>query len=203
MRRSVVVLAPALLILAACNRQTPDEPAIASASAPAPIASTAAAAAPAMPAVKSATGPNFDGFGPARFGMNAQETRQAWGSALSGNAPANIGGCYLLTPASAKSPRDLSVMLEGDKFVRYDIGTADQVAPGGGKVGMSANQVRALYPGRIREQPDKYLPGGTNLRVSANDGSGSALVFQTDAGDKVVGWRVGQPPAVDYTEGCS
>jgi len=64
-------------------------------------------------------------------------------------------------------------------------------------------EIRSLYAGRIREQPAKYVPGGVDLRVSADDDSGSALVFETDAADKVARWRVGQSPAVDYAEGCS
>jgi hypothetical protein len=94
-------------------------------------------------------------------------------------------------------------MIEGDKLVRYDVNNDAQVAPGGGKRGMDIDQIRKLYAGRIREQPDKYVPGAVDLRVSADDDSGSALVFQADAAGKVTSWRVGQPPAIDYVEGCS
>ena len=87
--------------------------------------------------------------------------------------------------------------------MRYDVNNDAEVAPGGGKRGMDIGQIRKLYAGRIREQPDKYVPGAVDLRVSADDDSGSALVFQTDAAGKVTSWRVGQPPAVDYVEGCS
>lgn len=94
-------------------------------------------------------------------------------------------------------------MIEGDKFVRYDVGTTDETAPGGGKVGMTVDQIRSRYAGRIREQPAKYVPGAIDLRVSATDDSSSALVFETGADGKVTRWRVGQSPAVDYVEGCS
>ena len=203
MLRHVPALAIAVLALAACNRQGPDA---APAEANAPAAATqpatqAAAPATAAPAVQ--TGPAFSGYGGARFGMTAQQTRQAWAEPLSGDAPANPRGCYQLSPASATSPREFSVMLEGDRFVRYDVGTDAETAPGGGKVGMTADQIRSLYAGRIREQPAKYVPGGVDLRISANDDSGSALVFETDAAGKVTHWRVGQSPAVDYVEGCS
>jgi hypothetical protein len=193
----------AALALGACDRQ-PSSAAPAPSTAP-PVA-TSPAPAPAESAgiaAKPATGPGFQGIDAARFGMTGDQVRQAWQGALDGAAPASPGDCHLLTPASAKSPRDVSLMIEGDKFVRYDIGTADQAAPGGGKVGMTVDQVRALYAGRIREQPAKYVPGAVDLRISADDDSGSALVFETDAEGKVTRWRVGQPPAVDYVEGCS
>ncbi|TQC57293.1 lectin, partial [Pantoea dispersa] len=33
-------------------------------------------------------------------------------------------------------------------------------------------------------------------------GQSGVLVFETDAAGKVVAWRVGLPPQVDYVEGC-
>ena len=117
--------------------------------------------------------------------MTSEQLGQAWSGPLNGAAPANPGDCHVLTPVTATSPQDVSLMVEGDKFVRYDIGIADQAAPGGGKVGMTVDQIRSLYAGRIREQPAKYVPGGVDLRVSADDDSGSALVFETDADGKV------------------
>ena len=201
MLRHLPILAFAVLTLAACNRQAPTT---ATTDASQPVAATEPSpAAPAATRNAAQMGPGFSGYGGARFGMSAQDTRQAWAEPLGDNASANPGACYQLSPTSATSPRDFSVMFEGDKFVRYDVGTEDETAPGGGKVGMTADQIRSLYAGRIREQPSKYVPGGTDLRVSADDDSGRALVFETDAAGKVARWRVGQSPAVDYAEGCS
>jgi hypothetical protein len=205
LRPAVLTLAVASLVVsvAACNRQTTPAPEATPPAAATTVAATAAAAAPSKVAAATETGPTYAGFGAAHFGMTSKEIREAWGAPLNGNAPANSGDCYVLTPASAKSPHDLSAMVVGDKFVRYDVGTADETAPGGGKVGMSADEIRSLYAGRIREQPDKYVPGGVDMRVSADDDSGAALIFQTDAGGKVTGWRIGQSPAIVFTEGCS
>ena len=204
MLRHVSALAFAVLALAACNRQAPtatgdaNAPVVATQPAPESAPTSSAAVAPAVQ-----TGPGFNGYGGAQFGMTSKETRDAWAEPLSGTEPAHPGDCYQLSPSSATSPQELSVMLEGDKFVRYDVGTDAETAPGGGKVGMTADQIRSLYAGRIREQPTKYVPRGVDLRVSADDDSGSALVFETDADGKVTRWRVGQSPAVDYVEGCS
>ena len=195
----LVASAFSMLALAACNRHPSGE---AAPSTPPPAASATPAAAASVataPATRTAT---FKGYGEARFGMNSKELREAWKAPLAGQAPANPGDCYQLATDPA-APRSLSLMIEGDKLVRYDVNNDAEVAPGGGKRGMDIDQIRKLYAGRIREQPDKYVPGAVDLRVSADDDSGSALVFQTDAAGKVTSWRVGQPPAVDYVEGCS
>ena len=198
--RVLVATSFATLALGACNRHPAGEIAPPTVPAPASVAPPAAASvATVAPVAGTAT---FKGYGAATFGMNSKELREAWKAPLGGQAPANIGDCYQLA-ADPAAPKSLSLMLEGDKLVRYDVGNDTQVAPGGGKRGMSIDQIRKLYAGRIREQPDKYVPGGVDLRVSADDDSGSALVFQTDAAGKVTSWRVGQSPAVDYVEGCS
>jgi hypothetical protein len=198
----VPVLASTLAVIAlgACNRQ----PAADTSAPPVPAATSTASPAQATvaPAAIVDRTPTFKGYGDLKFGMASKELRDTWKAPLSGTAPANPGGCYLLAP-DASAPKSLALMVEGDKLVRYDVGNDGETAPGGGKVGMGIDQIRKLYAGRIREQPAKYVPGATDLRVSADDDSGSALVFETDAGGKVASWRVGQPPAVDYVEGCS
>ena len=63
--------------------------------------------------------------------------------------------------------------------------------------------MRALYDGRIEEQPHKYDPDGRVLRVTAPDGAPGVLVLELDGSGRVDEWRVGLPPQVDYVEGCS
>jgi hypothetical protein len=46
-------------------------------------------------------------------------------------------------------------MIEGDRFAHIDVRAGTLVAPGGGRVGMTAE--RALYPGRIEERPHKSI----------------------------------------------
>jgi hypothetical protein len=143
----------------------------------------------------------FDGYGDLRFGMSETELRQAWSGELSG--PPASGDCHYLSPASQAVPADLAFMVEGDRFVRYDIGTRTPEAPGGGRAGMSADEVRALYAGHVEERPHKYVEGGANLRVTDAAGSDGVLVFEVDADGEVTRWRAGLPPQVDYVEGCS
>ncbi|MEO6264488.1 MAG: lectin [Luteimonas sp.] len=199
MTRKLPILVLLAIALAACNAERPAD----NAQAPAtpPVADQPAQDVP--PATAPATGPaRFDGYGDMRFGMTYAEVKKAWGGELNGK-PGAGEICYYLTPKWVKTPAEFAFMIESGKFVRYDVGNDKEVAPGGGKRSMSADEVRKLYPGRIVEQPHKYVEGGKVLRIKADDGSGGVLMFETDAAGKVTEWRVGQPPQVDYVEGCS
>lgn len=146
----------------------------------------------------------MDGYGDLRFGMSVEEAKQAWGGELAGAEPDEAGGCYYLSPKWAKQQSDFAFMFEDGKFVRYDVGNRKESAPGGGKVGMTADEIEKLYPGRVEVQPHHYLyeEGGKYLRIKSDDGGNGVLLFETD-GKAVTSWRVGVPPQVDYVEGCS
>ena len=194
---------PILLLsvaLVACNRQPP------AATTPAPAAATPAPSASVVPAPPATalmqTGDaHINGYGHLHFGMNDDEVKKAWSGALNGKpAPGVI--CYYLTPNSVKTPGDFGLMMESDKFVRYDVGTDKETAPGGGKVGMDIAELRKLYAGHVTETPHKYIKGGMYLRVQSSDEGGGVVVFETDAAGKVTTWRVGQVPQIDYVERC-
>jgi hypothetical protein len=185
-----VMLAGALL-LAACGKT--DRAAV---SASPTAASTPTAAMPAAVATMA----GYDGYGDMRFGMDETAFVKAWGGELNGAAQPG-SGCYYKTPKWVKRPADFAFMFEDGRFVRYDVGTMKETAPGGGRVGMEVARFRALYGERIESQPHKYVAGASYLRVAAPQGE-SALVFETDAQGTVTRWRVGVPPAVDYVEGC-
>jgi hypothetical protein len=94
-------------------------------------------------------------------------------------------------------------MIEGGRFARIDVRADDIVAPGGGRAGMNAEEIEALYPGRIEERPHKYVEGGKYLRIPDEMGGEGVLLFAADEQGRVTEWRVGVPPQVDYVEGCS
>jgi hypothetical protein len=152
-----------------------------------------------MPAEGAIT---YAGFGPAHWGASEEQVRQAWGKDLQG-APSEPNGCYYLfpEPRSAGGYR-LAFLFEGAKFSRLDVRVPDIAAPGGGRVGMDKAEVHRLYPA-ITEQKHKYVEGGLNLRGMDPAGGQGVVVFEVDPAGKVVAWRVGQPPQVDYVEGCS
>ena len=187
--------------LPACNadRATP-------APATPPASDAPATPTPAPPRPEAATPApesglaRFDGYGDMRFGMTEAEARAAWGGALNGE-PGDE--CHYLNPVWAKVPSQFAFMIDGGKFVRYDVGNDKEIAPGGGRVGMTEAEIDAAYPGRVSKSPHKYVEGGKYLRVAAGDGGEGAVVFETDAAGKVKAWHAGLAPQVGWIEGCS
>jgi hypothetical protein len=183
-----------VMALAACQREHP-----ASASSPAQP-SSAAARRPANPMASS--GPaRLDGYGPLSFGMTAAEMKQAWVGTLRG-APARGNICYELVPDGSTGQGPLAFMVEADKLVRYDVHANADVAPGGGRRGMTADDIRRRYAGLVQEIPAASGRAGRALRVRSPHPAGGVLLFETSASGEVTGWRVGQAPQVDYADGC-
>ncbi len=206
MKLSLPVLTALTLALSACNaeRKPQDDAGVAQTQAQQqPLDQPAedvppATAPPATPMPAPVPG-TYEGYGKARFGMSAHEVKRGWDGELEGSS---ADACYYLRPKQTDGAGWPALMFENGKFVRYDVETIADVAPGGGQVGMSADDIKTAYAGRVEEQPHKYVKGGKNLRIKSNDGA-SAVVFETDAAGKVTSWRVGVPPQVDYVEGCS
>ena len=213
MRLTLPILGVVAVALAACTGRDSANPETETPAAPSEQAATevppATAPATAMPAANPAPpeqGPmpapgtiGYAGFGPAKFGVTAEQVRMAWGKEMVGG-PGEPGSCYYLYPQPRpQNGYRIAFMIEGDKFVRVDVDTAGIAAPGGGEVGQSIDEIRKRYAG-AEEQPHKYVEGGKNVRHK--DASGSVVLFETDAAGKVTEWRVGLPPQVDYVEGC-
>ncbi len=209
-----VALFAALCIVACSDRGEPaagspavTEPPAASTAAPesvpaSPPAATDAPAATTTGPLPAAGAIGYAGFGPAKFGASAEEVRMAWGSDMAGGPGEDPAACYYLFPQPrAQDGYRLAFMIEAGKFVRMDVDTAAIEAPGGGRIGMGADQLRGLY-GDLAEQPHKYVEGGRYLRRT-DAATAGVLVFEADAAGKVTAWRLGVPPQVDYVEGCS
>jgi len=196
------------LALAACSSDRTERPHDAAAAKPAtPAAPDSAPPPQPVPAPAATPGPmpasgaiGYSGFGPARFGATAEEVRMAWGKDMAGG-PGDPQGCYYLYPEPhQKGSHRIGFMIENQRFSRLDVDVADIVAPGGGRVGMSAAEIGQHYADLV-EQPHKYVEGAKYLRHT-DAASGAVLVFETDASGKVTAWRLGTPPQVDYVEGC-
>lgn len=211
--KATLPLSLALVVaLTACNK--PAEPPAAQADAattPPPAADTAApvTAPPIAPDPTVVTKPADDplqqaslsGYGDMKLGSSSDEARKAWGGELKalGNE-ADV--CHYLVPKWAKDGKDLAFMIESGKFVRYESARDKEVAPGGGKVGMSVDQLKPLYP-NLQAMPHKYVEGGQYLSTTSTGATPTKLIFEVDAAGKVTAWRVGLSPQVDYVEGCS
>ena len=205
--KSLLPLVMAVTLLSACQRDPAAAPATAPqttatatpmAEAPAPTPAADDTAAPAGPVSQA----SFLGYGDMKLGSTVEEARAAWGGELNG-APMEGTTCHYLWPKWITRPADFAFMMEDGRFVRYDVGTDKETAPGGGKVGMSVEELQKLYGGALKGAPHKYTQGGQYLSMDAGDVAPTRLVFEVDAAGKVTSWRVGLSPQVEYVEGCS
>lgn len=205
--KSLLPLVMAVTLLSACQRDPAAAPATEPqttatatpmAEAPAPTPAADDTAAPAGPVSQA----SFLGYGDMKLGSTVEEARAAWGGELNG-APMEGTTCHYLWPKWITRPADFAFMMEDGRFVRYDVGTDKETAPGGGKVGMSVEELQKLYGGALKGAPHKYMQGGQYLSMDAGDVAPTRLVFEVDAAGKVTSWRVGLSPQVEYVEGCS
>ena len=205
--KSLLPLVMAVTLLSACQREQAAAPApepqttataTPMAEAPAPTPAADDTAAPAGPVSQA----SFLGYGDMKLGSTVEEARAAWGGELNG-APMEGTTCHYLWPKWITRPADFAFMMEDGRFVRYDVGTDKETAPGGGKVGMSVEELQKLYGGALKGAPHKYTQGGQYLSMDAGDVAPTRLVFEVDAAGKVTSWRVGLSPQVEYVEGCS
>ncbi|AXQ28292.1 hypothetical protein D0B54_06175 [Solimonas sp. K1W22B-7] len=184
------------LLLAACQRGSGEN------SPPVDNAPESKAEAPVAPPKQEET-VGFGGFGPAHFGDGEAAVRLAWGRPLqaSGSEPMS---CLQLFP----DPRPVkgfgtSFMLVNARFVRFDVDEDLYPAPGGGRVGSTAEELLQRYAGHVEQVPHKYVEGARYFIVRPPGGGEAKLIFEISPQGKAQRWRVGLPPAVDYVEGCS
>lgn len=155
-----------------------------------------------QPAVGSATDwtVHLHGAGPIRFGMSLAEARQATGNVLGGGQGAV--GCAYVTPPEV--PPGMEFMVENARIVRVDIDSAGLRTDRGAGVGMTETDIGRLYPDGLVIQPHKYDSTGHYLVYVPREPADSLyrMVFETD-GQRVLRFRAGLRPAVEYVEGCS
>lgn len=125
----------------------------------------------------------MDGWGKLRFGAHI-------------DAPASE--CAML-PIGAHTPDGVTGMIVDGVLVRLDVRSPALHTAENAKVGTPAATLRRLYPDAI-EEPNKYDPEGSTWIVGPPDRA--HYVFELDRTHRVVRWRAGVPPQVDWVEGC-
>jgi hypothetical protein len=219
MRSRLASVLGAVLLIAGCDRSvapagssaedaTASKPAVAATTptpaAPASVAAPVSTVSTDATSVADASVFQFAGYGPARFGASEEAVRQAFGRPFADTSPPDSPeACHVLVPEARTVPGfGLRFMIEGGRFVRYDVTDPTIAAPGRLTVGMAAGAVEAAFPGQVERQPHKYVPDGSVLVVRPADGGASRLVLETDAAGTITAWRIGLEPQVHYVEGC-
>ncbi len=171
------------------------------------VADSAPSASPdtSIPVAGSGTPPtewtvNTRGIGPVSAGMTVAEAGVAAGSPLV--VPATPEECYFARIKGA--PADLMMMVQKGKISRVDVTRALTIATTtGAKIGDTEERIKSLYPNQVTVQPHKYTDGRYLVVTPvASADRNYRIVFETD-GKKVLRYRSGLIPAVEYVEGCA
>jgi hypothetical protein len=142
------------------------------------------------------------GFGTVKVGMTADQASAALGVRLVlGESFDDHGQCRFATPA--RNFAGVSFMMISGRIARVDVDSDAYATPSGATVGMTVQQVKAMYPGRIQVSPHAYSDGHylTYMPKDATDRN-YRIVFETD-GKRVTSIRAGRLPEVEYVEGCA
>jgi hypothetical protein len=102
--------------------------------------------------------------------------------------------------APANYPAGVRVMLVNDTAVRIDVDSGGIATPAGIFVGDPESKVMERYKDAILA-PHKYVAGGRYIIVTSPVDSMRRGIFETD-GAKVLRYRFGRRPEVDFVEGC-
>ena len=141
-----------------------------------------------------------EGFAGVRFGMTIAQAEAVLGHKLKSLGEGE-GNCSYYEPVDAH--KGLTFMVIDGAIARLDVQeTTAIVTDTGAKIGDSEQHVLDLYKGRTRVEPHHYTgPEGHYVLVLGPDGK-AQIVFETDAG-KIVSYRAGRQPEVEWVEGCS
>jgi hypothetical protein len=94
-------------------------------------------------------------------------------------------------------------MIVRDTVVRVDVSSGSFATSWGDRVGDTESQVLERHRGHVSVQPHKYTgPEGHYLVVSDPSDTLHRIVFETD-GKRVLRFRAGRLPEVEWVEGCS
>lgn len=202
--KHILLAVSALALLSACGKSEPD-PApdvtpppemTAIPDIPVPEPETAE-----MPST-SCNAVSLTGYCGVEYGMSAKAAKVAYPDEL--NSDVMFEGdpletaCYYLNDTSGEYK--FGFMVEGGSVLRVDVRTPDIPTDLGAKVGMTRDQILALYPNATSE-PNKYTPEIADIIVQGENGAKLVFLFTQD--QILDNYHAGISPGVDYVEGCS
>ncbi|HBK99807.1 MAG TPA: hypothetical protein DD001_22045 [Microcoleaceae bacterium UBA10368] len=148
----------------------------------------------------------LNGIGPIRVGMTVEEASQSAGVRLvQTQSGGEEYGCFYFKPQG--EPKGIAFMVTKGRIARVGISNERITTIKGAKIGDTEDQIISLYPGQIQitknplfarpEAKSKYL---TFVPKDAAD-KNYRIIFVT-ANNRVISFRSGKIPEVDYIEGC-
>lgn len=143
---------------------------------------------------------NERGIDSLRAGMTVAEARSALPSFKMRPGAESTGCDYARVDGV---PAGLKIMVEDGRVGRIEVTEGDIATSTGARIGDSENTIKKLYPRQVTVTPHKYTDGHY-LVVIPKSPSDSAfrIIFETD-GTRVLRYRAGIRPQVEYVEGCA
>ncbi|MEK0194978.1 hypothetical protein [Microcoleus anatoxicus] len=150
----------------------------------------------------------LNGIGPIRVGMTVDEASESAGIKLiiSGSGGRDEYQCSYVQPKG--EPKGIAFMVTKGRIARVDIFSNKQITTiKGAKIGDNEERIFSLYPGQIKatRHPYQGLPprNGKYLTFVPKDAADKnyRIIFET-ANNRVMRFRSGKIPEVDYIEGC-
>ena len=135
-----------------------------------------------------------------RAGMTVKEARAAVPGFKTAEGADSVGCDYASIPGL---PRGVSVMVEDGVVGRVDVFEGTVATSAGARIGDTEATIKKLYPGLVTVSPHKYTDGHYLTVVpKLQADSAFRIVFETD-GARVLQYRGGRRPQVEYVEGCA
>lgn len=162
--------------------------------------SSAAAAEPAeLPSPDTWT-VDAEGIGRVRTGIPVAALGETLGTEIRPEYDFNPSCTHVKPPGL---PPGVALMIVDDTVARVEVTSGDVKTAEGAGIGDAESDVVTLYQGRVEVQPHKYTgPQGHYVVVTPPGDSLHRIIFETD-GRKVLRYRAGRVPAVQYVEGCA
>ena len=146
------------------------------------------------------------GMGPIDIGMTVPEAVEAAGFDLAGELDTDVSEtCYHVVPPADQSRYEgVAFMVENDEIVRIEVGGESGVTTrSGAGVGITENDLQAMFPGQIEEAPDAVVDGRAVQFVPRDERDARyRVILVLDEQGTVTDYRAGILPAVGYGEGC-
>ena len=140
------------------------------------------------------------GIGGLRAGMTVKEARAAVPGFETAEGADSVGCDYASVPGL---PRGVSVMVEDGVVGRVDVLEGTVATSAGARIGDTEATIKKLYAGLVTVSPHKYTDGHYLTVVpKLQADSAFRIVFETD-GARVLQYRGGRRPQVEYVEGCA
>ena len=154
----------------------------------------------------------INSIGSVKIGMNLPEAAAAANTRLSVSYAGSDSCYYLQTEGELKgvsfmvTKDDVKSRLQyvtSDVIARVDVDNPKITTVSGAKIGDTEARIKSLYTGQIKVTPHKYTKGHYLTFIPKNKAEQNyRIVFETD-GQRVIRYRAGKLPEVEYVEGCS